>query len=60
MENGLSLPLTHLTVITEKALQRVCDMLEMLNGLRWLVRAGALCRVMSSNLPSRAAMYDQT
>jgi transposase len=50
----------YLTLMREDAPQREHDLREIFNGLRWLVRAGALWRMMPNDLPSWAAVYQQT
>jgi transposase len=46
--------------MTEEAPQRVHSLREVLNGLRWLVRAGALWRMMPNDLPPWEVVYQQT
>jgi transposase len=50
----------YLTLMTEEAPQRLHSLREVLNGLRWLVRAGAPWRMMPNDLPSWEAVYQQT
>jgi transposase len=50
----------YLTLMTEEAPQRVYSRREVFNGLRWLVRAGAPCRMMPNDLPPWEAVYQQT
>jgi transposase len=49
----------YLTLMTEDAPQRVHDLREVFNGLRWLVRAGAPWRMLPNDLPPWAAVYQQ-
>ncbi len=41
----------YLTLMTEEAPQREHSLRAVFNGLRWLVRAGALWRLMRNDLP---------
>jgi transposase len=50
----------YLTLMTPAAPQRVYDLREVFNGLRWLVRAGAPWRLMPNDLPPWHIVYDQT
>jgi transposase len=50
----------YLTLMTLNAPQRVHDLREVFNGLRWLVRAGAPWRLMPNDLPPWHIVYDQT
>src|SRR5215510_3199353 len=50
----------YLTLMTEEAPQREHSLRAVLNGLRWLVRAGAPWRLMPNDLPPWAAVYQQT
>ena len=50
----------YLTLMTEDAPQRVHDLREVFNGLRWMVRAGAGWRLMPHDLPPWEAIYQQT
>jgi transposase len=50
----------YLTLITEDAPQRVYPLREVFNGLRYLVRAGAPCRMMLNDLPPWHVVYQQT
>jgi len=50
----------YLTLMTEEAPQRVHDLREVFNGLRWIVRAGAPWRMMPNDLPPWEAVYQQT
>ena len=50
----------YLTLMTEQAPQRVRELREVLDGLRWIVRAGAPWRVMPNDLPPWEAVYQQT
>jgi transposase len=49
----------YLTLMTEDAPQRVHDLREVFNGLRWLVRAGAPWRMLPNDLPPWVAVYQQ-
>lgn len=46
--------------MTEQAPQRVHELREIFNGLRWIVRAGAPWRMMPNDLPPWEAVYQQT
>jgi transposase len=50
----------YLTLMTPQAPQRVHDLREVFNALRWLVRAGAPWRLLPTNLPPWEAVYQQT
>ncbi len=50
----------YLTLMTEDAPQRVHDLREVFNGLRWIVRAGAPWRMMPNDLPPWELVYQQT
>lgn len=50
----------YLTLMTEDAPQRVHDLREVFNGLRWIVRAGAAWRMLPNDLPPWAVVYQQT
>jgi transposase len=50
----------YLTLMTEEAPQRVHNMREVFNGLRWIVRAGASWRMMPHDLPPWEMVYQQT
>lgn len=50
----------YLTLMTEEAPQREQSLREVFNGLRWIVRAGALWRMMPDNLPPWFTVYQQT
>src|SRR5215210_6737605 len=50
----------YLTLMTEAAPQRHHDLREVLNGLRWIVRTGAQWRMLPTNFPPWAAVYQQT
>jgi transposase len=50
----------YVTLMTEEAPQRVHDLREVFNGLRWIVRAGAPWRMMPNDLPPWEAVYQQT
>jgi transposase len=46
--------------MTEEAPQRVHDLREVFNGLRWIVRAGAPWRMMPNDWPPWETVYQQT
>jgi transposase len=50
----------YLTLMTEDAPQRTHSLREVFNGLRWLVRAGAMWRMMPHDLPPWHTVYQQT
>jgi transposase len=50
----------YLTLMTQEAPQREHDLREVFNGLRWIVRTGAQWRMLPHDLPSWAAVYQQT
>src|SRR5438045_854540 len=50
----------YLTLMKEEAPQREYPMREILNGLRWFVRAGCPWRMMPNDLPPWSAVYQQT
>src|SRR5438067_478497 len=50
----------YLTLITEDAPQRVYDLREVYNGLRWIARTGAPWRWLLNDLPPWAVVYQQT
>jgi transposase len=50
----------YLTLITEEAPQRVYDLREVYNGLRWIARTGAPWRWLPNDLPPWAVVYQQT
>jgi transposase len=50
----------YLTLMTPAAPQRVYDLREVFNGLRWIVRAGAPWRLLPNDLPPWHIVYDQT
>lgn len=50
----------YLTLMTEDAPQRVYELREVFNGLRWMVRAGAPWRLMPNDLPPWYTVYQQT
>ena len=50
----------YLTLMTEDAPQREYALREVVNGLRWLIRAGAPWRMMPNDLPPWAVVYQQT
>lgn len=50
----------YLTLMTPDAPQRVHDLREVCNALRWIVRAGAPWRMLPTNFPPWEAVYQQT
>jgi transposase len=50
----------YLTLMRPDAPQRVYELREVFNGVRWLVRAGAPWRLMPNDLPPWHILYDQT
>jgi transposase len=50
----------YLALMREDAPQRVHDLREVLNGLRWIVRTGSPWRYMPNDLPPWEAVYQQT
>ena len=50
----------YLTLMKQSAPQRVHDLREVFNGLRWVIRAGAPWRLMPHDLPPWQAVYQQT
>jgi transposase len=50
----------YLTLMTEDASQCVHDLREVFHGLRWIVRAGALWRMMPNDLLPWETVYQQT
>jgi transposase len=50
----------YLTLVREDAPQRKYELREVFNGLRWMVRAGAAWRMLPTNLPPWALVYQQT
>jgi len=50
----------YLTLMTPDAPQRVYDLREVFNALRWIVRAGAPWRMLPTNFPPWEAVYQQT
>jgi len=50
----------YLTLMTEDAPQRVYDLREVFNGLRWILRSGAPWRMMPNDLPPWTVVYQQT
>jgi transposase len=50
----------YLTLMDETAPQRRHDLREVFNALRWMVRAGAPWRLLPTNFPPWAAVYQQT
>src|SRR5579864_5304067 len=49
----------YLTLMTQEAPQRVHDLREVFNGVRYIVRTGAHWRMMPHDLPPWAAVYQQ-
>jgi transposase len=50
----------YLTLISEEAPQRVYELREVYNGLRWITRAGAPWRWLPNDLPPWPVVYQQT
>lgn len=50
----------YLTLMTPEAPQRHHDLREVFNALRWIVRTGAQWRMLPTNFPPWAAVYQQT
>lgn len=50
----------YLTLMTEDAPQRTHPLREVFNGLRWIVRPGAMWRMMPNDLPPWHTVYQQT
>src|SRR3712207_1757140 len=50
----------YLTLMSPDAPQRVHDLREVFNALRWIVRAGAPWRLLPTNFPPWAVVYQQT
>jgi transposase len=50
----------YLTLVRQDAPQRVHDLREVFNALRWIVRAGAPWRMMPNDFPPWEAVYQQT
>ncbi len=50
----------YLALVREDAPQRVHDLREVFNALRWIVRAGAPWRLLPTNFPPWEAVYQQT
>jgi transposase len=50
----------YLTLMTPDAPQRVHDLREVFNALRWIVRAGSPWRMLPTNFPPWEAVYQQT
>jgi len=50
----------YLTLMKEQAPQREYPLREILNGLRWFVRAGCPWRMVPNDLPPWSAIYQQT
>jgi transposase len=49
----------YLTLLTEAAPQRVHELREIFNGVRWVVRTGSAWRYLPHDLPPWAAVYQQ-
>jgi transposase len=50
----------YLTLMTEEAPQRAFVLRDVLNGLRWVIRAGAPWRLLPNDLPPWHVVYEQT
>src|SRR5215510_3738920 len=50
----------YVTLMTEEAPQRDHSLREILNGLRWMVRAGEAWRLMPHDLPPWYTVYQQS
>ena len=50
----------YLTLMSEDALQRDHSLREAFNGLRWIVRAGAMWRMLPNDLPPWFTVFQQT
>jgi transposase len=50
----------YLTLVPEDAPQRVHNLREVFNALRWIVRAGAPWRMLPHDFPPWEAVYQQT
>jgi len=50
----------YLTLMIEDAPQRTHSLREVFNGLRWIVRAGAMWRMLPNDLPPWHTVYQQT
>src|SRR5262245_44914654 len=50
----------YLTLMDRDAPQRHHDLREVFNALRWIVRSGALWRMLPTNFPPWQAVYQQT
>jgi len=50
----------YLTLMTPEAPQRVHDLRDVFNALRWIVRTGAPWRYLATNFPPWEAVYQQT
>jgi transposase len=50
----------YLILMNEAAPQRVHDLREVFNGLRWIIRTGAPWRMLPNDLPPWAAVYQQS
>jgi hypothetical protein len=57
---GRELAVTDLTLAREDAGQRRHSLMELFNGLRYVVRYGIACRVMLNDLPPRFTVYQQS
>ena len=55
----MDLRLPHLTLVRQDTPQRRHDMREVLNALRWIVRAGVLWRMTPNDFPPWEAVYQQ-
>lgn len=49
----------YLTLMKEDAPQREHDLRSVFNGLRWIIRTGAQCRMMPNDLPPWHTVYQQ-
>lgn len=50
----------YLTLMAEEAPQRVHDLREVFNGLRWMIRTGVSWRMLPHDLPRWKVVYQQT
>src|SRR3954453_3638806 len=50
----------YLTLMSEAAPQRMYELREVFNGLRWIIRTGAPWRMLPNDLPPWAAVYQQS
>jgi transposase len=55
-----SFDVPYLTLMKEEAPQRQYELRELYNTLRWLARAGTPGRLLPTNFPPWAAVYQQT